>query len=203
MDAEAKLPVRARINGTLVERAVPARQTLADFLRDDLDLTGTHVGCGHGVCGACTVLFDGVSVRSCLMLAVQANGHDVTTVEGLAGEGGELHPAQRAFSQEHGLQCGFCTPGFLVTTAEIRRYVRRLVETEHPRVAVLSYQELSPDAKLQPLHKHLFVEPNPIPAKWALQQMKRIGAGIRLPLVPLAEMHYETVRGALRAAGAL
>ena len=126
MDAEAKLPVRARINGTLVERAVPARQTLADFLRDDLDLTGTHVGCGHGVCGACTVLFDGVSVRSCLMLAVQANGHDVTTVEGLAGEGGELHPAQRAFSQEHGLQCGFCTPGMMLAAKAL------LAENDHP-----------------------------------------------------------------------
>ncbi len=119
MDAEATHPVRARVNGTPVERLVSARQTLADFLRDDLDLTGTHVGCGHGVCGACTVLLDGVSVRSCLTLAVQANGHDVTTVEGLAGADGALHPVQRAFSQEHGLQCGFCTPGFLMTTAEI------------------------------------------------------------------------------------
>ena len=119
MDAEVKQRISARVNGTPIERVVPARQTLADFLRDDLDLTGTHVGCGHGACGACTVLLDGASVRSCLMLAVQANGHDVTTVEGLAGEDEELHPAQRAFSHEHGLQCGFCTPGFLMTTAEI------------------------------------------------------------------------------------
>jgi carbon-monoxide dehydrogenase small subunit len=93
--------------------------TLADFLRERLHLTGTHLGCEHGVCGACTVLLDGASVRSCLVLAAQADGHEVTTVEGLAGENGELHPAQRAFSEEHGLQCGFCTPGFLMTTAEI------------------------------------------------------------------------------------
>jgi carbon-monoxide dehydrogenase small subunit len=98
---------------------VEARTTLADFLREDLDLTGTHIGCGHGVCGACTVLLDGQSVRSCLVLAVQADGHEVMTVEGLAGDDGELHAAQRAFSDEHGLQCGFCTPGLLMTTAEI------------------------------------------------------------------------------------
>jgi aerobic carbon-monoxide dehydrogenase small subunit len=110
---------RARINGQAVELQAPARLTLADLLRERLDLTGTHLGCEHGVCGACTVLLDGESVRSCLVLAVQADGHEVTTVEGLAGEDGELHPAQRAFSQEHGLQCGFCTPGLLTTTAEL------------------------------------------------------------------------------------
>jgi carbon-monoxide dehydrogenase small subunit len=119
LDVADLQPVAMRVNGSLVERDVVARQTLADFLRDDLDLTGTHVGCGHGVCGACTVLIDGASVRSCLTLAVQAHGCDVTTVEGLTRADGELHPAQRAFSQEHGLQCGFCTPGFLMTTAEL------------------------------------------------------------------------------------
>jgi carbon-monoxide dehydrogenase small subunit len=112
-------PIRMSVNGALVEDAVPPRMTLADFLRERLDLTGTHLGCEHGVCGACTLLLDGVSVRSCLMLAVQADGHAVTTVEGLAGEDGELHPAQRGFAEEHGLQCGFCTPGFLMTTAEL------------------------------------------------------------------------------------
>lgn len=99
------------------------RVTLADFLRDELDLTGTHLGCEHGVCGACTVLFDGYSVRSCLMLAVQAEGHEVRTVEGLASSDGELHPIQRAFSEEHALQCGFCTPGFLMAIEEFLREV--------------------------------------------------------------------------------
>lgn len=93
--------------------------TLADFLRDRLDLTGTHLGCEHGVCGACTVLVDGRSVRSCLMLAVQARGHDIATVEGLAAADGTLHPVQEAFSEEHGLQCGFCTPGFLMSVVEL------------------------------------------------------------------------------------
>jgi aerobic-type carbon monoxide dehydrogenase small subunit (CoxS/CutS family) len=112
-------PIRLSVNGESVERMGPARVSLADFLREYLDLTGTHIGCDHGVCGACTVLLDGVSVRACLLLAVQAEGHSVTTVEGLAGPEGELHPAQRAFSEEHGLQCGFCTPGLLITTAEL------------------------------------------------------------------------------------
>jgi aerobic-type carbon monoxide dehydrogenase small subunit (CoxS/CutS family) len=92
--------------------------TLADFLRDELDLTGTHLGCEHGVCGACTILMDGAAVRSCLLLAVQAEGHDLQTVEGLVGEDGELHPIQEAFAEEHALQCGFCTPGFLMAIAE-------------------------------------------------------------------------------------
>jgi aerobic carbon-monoxide dehydrogenase small subunit len=92
--------------------------TLADFLRDELDLTGTHLGCEHGVCGACTILMDGAAVRSCLLLAVQAEGHDLQTVEGLVGENGELHPIQEAFAEEHALQCGFCTPGFLMAIAE-------------------------------------------------------------------------------------
>ena len=95
------------------------RRHLADFLRHDLGLTGTHVGCEHGVCGACTVLVDGQSVRSCLMLAVQAHGKAVTTIEGLAPAPGVLHPLQAALHKHHGLQCGFCTPGMLTTLAEL------------------------------------------------------------------------------------
>jgi aerobic-type carbon monoxide dehydrogenase small subunit (CoxS/CutS family) len=106
--------IRVRVNGQDHERTVEARQTLADFLREDLDLTGTHVGCEHGVCGACTVLLRGDPVRSCLLLAVQADGTELTTVEGLApGDG--LDPLQQAFHEHHGLQCGFCTPGILLT----------------------------------------------------------------------------------------
>jgi carbon-monoxide dehydrogenase small subunit len=106
------------VNGTTHEAQVEPRTTLADFLRGELALTGTHVGCEHGVCGACTVLLDGRTVRSCLMLAVQADGASLTTVEGLAKEG-DLHPIQQAFVEEHGLQCGFCTPGFLMTVHEL------------------------------------------------------------------------------------
>jgi carbon-monoxide dehydrogenase small subunit len=102
------------INGTHYERSVEPRLLLSDFLRQEAGLTGTHIGCEHGVCGACTVLFDGQPVRSCLMFAVQANGHEVTTVEGL-GTIDDLHPLQVAFKEAHGLQCGFCTPGFLMT----------------------------------------------------------------------------------------
>ena len=106
--------IRLVVNGTTYERTVEARRTLADFLRDDLDLTGTHLGCEHGVCGACTVVLDGDAVRSCLLFAVQADGAEVMTVEGLApGEG--LHPIQEAFWEHHALQCGFCTPGFLMS----------------------------------------------------------------------------------------
>ena len=104
-----------KVNG--VEHPAPRdpRRLLADHLRHDLGLTGTHVGCEHGVCGCCTVLLDGAPVRSCLMLAVQAEGHEVTTVEGLARDGAALHPVQRAFHECHGLQCGFCTPGFVMS----------------------------------------------------------------------------------------
>ena len=109
------------VNGTRREAAVPVRLTLADFLRHRLELTGTHVGCEHGVCGACTVLLDGRAVRSCLMLAVQVNGREVITVEGLAPQAGGLHPLQEAFRQHHGLQCGFCTPGMLTTLVEFLR----------------------------------------------------------------------------------
>ena len=106
--------VSVDVNGTLYERTVEPRLLLSDFLRHDLGLTGTHVGCEHGVCGACTVLFDGQPVRSCLMFAIQANGHQILTVEGL-GTPEELHPIQEAFRERHGAQCGFCTPGFLLT----------------------------------------------------------------------------------------
>jgi len=108
------LTVSLNVNGTQYKRTVEPRLLLSDFLRHDLGLTGTHVGCEHGVCGACTVLFDGQPVRSCLMFAVQANGHEVTTVEGL-GTPENLHPIQEAFREKHGAQCGFCTPGFLLT----------------------------------------------------------------------------------------
>ncbi|NPV57864.1 MAG: (2Fe-2S)-binding protein [Anaerolineae bacterium] len=107
-------PIKVTVNGTVYERSVEARLLLSDFLRHDLGLTGTHVGCEHGICGACTVLFDGEPTRSCLMFAVQADGHDVRTVESL-GTPDDLHPLQEAFSEEHALQCGFCTPGFLMT----------------------------------------------------------------------------------------
>ena len=103
------------VNGQPTTRQVEPRLLLSDFLRHELGLTGTHVGCEHGVCGACTVQFDGRPVRSCLMLAVQADGHEVTTVEGLASSREQLHPLQQAFWEAHGLQCGFCTPGFLMT----------------------------------------------------------------------------------------
>jgi carbon-monoxide dehydrogenase small subunit len=107
-------PVRVVVNGTAHERQVESRLLLSDFIRHELGLTGTHVGCEHGVCGACTILFDGQSVRSCLMFAVQAHGHELLTVEGL-GTPGELHPLQQAFWEKHGLQCGYCTPGILMT----------------------------------------------------------------------------------------
>ena len=112
--AETLHGVRFRVNGVTHEVNVPARRLLSDVLRHDLQLTGTHVGCEHGVCGACTVLLDGAPVRSCLLFAVSVDGHEVTTVEGLA-EDGEMSPVQRAFESCHGLQCGFCTPGFLTT----------------------------------------------------------------------------------------
>jgi aerobic-type carbon monoxide dehydrogenase small subunit (CoxS/CutS family) len=106
------------VNGKLYERTVEPRTTLVDFLRVELELTGTHVGCEHGVCGACTILWDGKAVRSCIMLAVQADGSQIDTVEGLSTDG-ELHPIQQAFLEEHGLQCGFCTPGFLMSVREL------------------------------------------------------------------------------------
>ena len=119
--SEELFDVRLTVNGAAQRASVPARRLLSDFLRHDLGLTGTHVGCEHGVCGACTVLLDGRPVRSCLLLAVTADGSDVTTVEGLAEPDGTLSPVQQAFQDCHGLQCGYCTPGFLTTiTAGLR-----------------------------------------------------------------------------------
>jgi aerobic-type carbon monoxide dehydrogenase small subunit (CoxS/CutS family) len=103
------------VNGTRYQRRVEARLLLSDFIRHDLLLAGTHVGCEHGVCGACTILFDGLPTRSCLMLAAQANGHEIATVEGLATGPDQLSPLQQAMHEHHGLQCGYCTPGLLIT----------------------------------------------------------------------------------------
>jgi aerobic-type carbon monoxide dehydrogenase small subunit (CoxS/CutS family) len=119
-DEARALALTLDVNGKSYETTVEARTTLADCLRNHLGLTGTHLGCEHGVCGACTVLVDGRTARSCLMLAAQAEGCRVTTVEGLAGDG-ELHPLQQAFWDLHGLQCGFCTPGVLMTLTELLR----------------------------------------------------------------------------------
>jgi len=113
------MQVSFSVNGRREQVDVEPRRTLADALRDDLGLTGTHLGCEQGVCGACTVLLDGEPVRSCLMLAVQADGSALTTVEGLAADDGTLHPLQRAFADCHGLQCGFCTPGFLISALHL------------------------------------------------------------------------------------
>ena len=109
------------VNGVRTTIDVEPRRTLADSLREDLGLTGTHVGCEHGVCGACTVMVDGQPVRACLMFAVQVDGYSITTVEGLAAEDGRLHPIQRAFCENHGLQCGFCTPGMLISALDLLR----------------------------------------------------------------------------------
>jgi aerobic carbon-monoxide dehydrogenase small subunit len=114
-------PISVRVNGTDRRATVPARLTLVDFLRTRCTLTGSHVGCEHGVCGACTVLVDGEPVRGCLVFAVQADGREVTTVEGLAEPDGTLSPLQEAFRTHHGLQCGFCTPGFLTTLTAFLR----------------------------------------------------------------------------------
>jgi aerobic-type carbon monoxide dehydrogenase small subunit (CoxS/CutS family) len=115
----AKHQVSLKVNGRSYEREVESRLTLVDFLRGELDLTGTHVGCEHGVCGACTVLIDGRTARSCLTFAVQADGCDVTTVEALASAVGGLNTLQQAFQDNHGLQCGFCTPGMLMSLTEL------------------------------------------------------------------------------------
>jgi aerobic carbon-monoxide dehydrogenase small subunit len=113
-----EIPIELTVNGEARRATVEPRKTLADMLREDLRLTGTHLGCEHGVCGACTVILDGRAVRSCLVFAVQARGAEVTTVEGLAPDG-ELTPVQAAFQAEHGLQCGFCTPGFVVSATAL------------------------------------------------------------------------------------
>jgi aerobic carbon-monoxide dehydrogenase small subunit len=115
----SKHHIEVTINGRRHTADIEARISLSDLLRDDAGYTGVHVGCEHGVCGACTVIVDGLAVRSCLMLAVQANGAQITTVEGLAAEDGTLHPVQQALLEEHGLQCGFCTPGVVMTLAAL------------------------------------------------------------------------------------
>ena len=113
------VPMQVTVNGRTRAATVEPRQTLADFLREDCQLTGTHLGCEHGVCGACTVLLDGEAVRSCLLFAVQADGAEVTTIDGLGGPDGALSSVQEAFREEHGLQCGFCTPGFVVSVTAL------------------------------------------------------------------------------------
>jgi len=123
---ERRRTIRLTVNGTRYEREVEVRKTLADFLRYDLGLKGTHVGCEHGVCGACTVMLGDASVRSCILYAVQADGQEVLTVEGLSSPEGPLHPLQQAFHEHHGLQCGFCTPGFLMSALEL------LAEKQNP-----------------------------------------------------------------------
>jgi carbon-monoxide dehydrogenase small subunit len=110
-----------RVNGQSYQREVDPRLTLVDFLRHEIDLTGTHVGCEHGVCGACTVLIDGRAARSCLTFAIQADGYEITTIEGLANANGDLNTLQQAFRENHGLQCGFCTPGALMSLTELLR----------------------------------------------------------------------------------
>ena len=130
----SKQTIKVTVNGQPYERLVEVRMTLADFIRQELDLTGTHLGCEHGVCGACTVLFNGDAVRSCLMLAVQADGAELHTVESLA-DGDELHPLQRAFQDKHALQCGFCTPGFLMTARAFLKE-KPLPTREEVRVAI-------------------------------------------------------------------
>ena len=110
--------IQVTVNGRAHEKTVSVRRSLADFIREDLHLTGTHLGCEHGVCGACTVSMNGRSVRSCLTLAVQADGAEITTIEGLRAEDGTLHPIQKAFHENFALQCGYCTPGFLITAIE-------------------------------------------------------------------------------------
>lgn len=113
-----KINITLKVNGTKVSKAVEPRLMLADFLRDYLNLTGTHLGCEHGVCGACSVLLNGKAVRSCLMFAVQADGKEIDTVESLTNKDGSLNKLQKAFSENHALQCGFCTPGFLITLTD-------------------------------------------------------------------------------------
>ncbi|MEA2366109.1 MAG: aerobic carbon-monoxide dehydrogenase small subunit [Thermoleophilaceae bacterium] len=112
-------PIRITVNGQVHDAEVAPRLTLADFLREELDLTATHLGCEHGVCGACTVVIDGTSARACLTLAVQADGAEVRTLEGVTRPNGELHPIQQAFWERHGMQCGFCTSGIVMTLTEL------------------------------------------------------------------------------------
>ncbi|SEP70638.1 carbon-monoxide dehydrogenase small subunit [Solimonas aquatica] len=128
--------IQIRINGRVHQATVESRLLLSDFLRDEAGYTGVHVGCEHGVCGACTVIVDGQAVRSCLMLAVQADGCSITTVEGLAAADGTLHPVQQALRDTHGLQCGFCTPGIVMTLAALRE--AQAAPSEERMLAALS-----------------------------------------------------------------
>ena len=123
---ERKKTIHVTVNGEEYEREVEVRKTLADFLREDLGLRGTHLGCEHGVCGACTVLFNDSSVRSCIIYAAQADRTEILTIEGLAPAAGPLHPIQEAFRDKHGLQCGFCTPGFVLAALDF------LIEAREP-----------------------------------------------------------------------
>jgi aerobic carbon-monoxide dehydrogenase small subunit len=120
-EADTRRTIRVTVNGQDYERDVDVRRTLGDFIREDLRLTGLHYGCEHGVCGACTVLLDGNAVRSCLLLAVQVHGRNLKTIEGVASPEGELSPIQQAFWDNHGLQCGFCTPGMVLATEDFLR----------------------------------------------------------------------------------
>jgi len=130
-------PIKLSVNGRMVEATVDSRVHLADFLRKDLALTGTHLGCEHGVCGACTVLVNGATARACLMLAVQADGCSVETIESVAASDGTLHPIQAALSRHHGLQCGYCTPGVVMTLLELQREAAgRAVGEEEIRAAL-------------------------------------------------------------------
>jgi carbon-monoxide dehydrogenase small subunit len=129
MDAVSSKTVAVEVNGDLYEREVDARRLLVHFLRDDLELTGTHIGCDTGNCGACTVLYDGQAVKSCMLLAVQADGAKIETVEGLAQDG-QLHPLQQAFRDHHALQCGYCTPGMLMSAKHLLDNNREPTETE-------------------------------------------------------------------------
>ena len=146
--ASTRCNIRLWVNEQEFERTVEVRQSLADFLREELDLTGTHLGCEHGVCGACTILWDGESVRSCLMLAVQADGARLATVEGLA-DGEQLHPLQEAFHVEHGLQCGFCTPGMLMSSLAFLRENPNPTEQD-VRVALSGNSSASVRHRLRP-----------------------------------------------------
>ena len=130
--------IKLSVNGRMVEATVDSRVHLADFLRKDLALTGTHLGCEHGVCGACTVLVNGATARACLMLAVQADGCSVETIEGVATSDGTLHPIQAALSHHHGLQCGYCTPGVVMTLLELQREAAGRVVGEDEIRAALS-----------------------------------------------------------------
>ena len=147
-DAAAALhPVKVTVNGQERSAAVEARLLLVHFIRETLGLTGTHIGCDTSSCGACTVLVDGVPMKSCTMFAVQANGAEITTVEGLE-QGGQLHPIQQAFPEEHGLQCGFCTPGMMLTSVAL------LAENPSPTNEDDPLGDLRPDLPLHRLPEH-------------------------------------------------